>query len=86
LKWTLAAKATAAMMTVRTIDNVAERFMAQLSFFVGRAVFEPSPSRTGRRPTEARGHVSKEIGLMPLFRILMPLTRDVDDSTDAVNP
>src|SRR5256885_12207912 len=56
LKWTLAAKATAAMTTVRRIDNVAERFMGQLSFFVGRAVFEcccstwdGSPSHGGAR-------------------------------------
>src|SRR5207248_9810450 len=51
----VAAKATAAMTTVRRIDNVAERFMGQLSFFVGRAVFEcfstsdGSPSDGGAR-------------------------------------
>src|SRR5256885_641570 len=64
LKWTLAARAAAVMVRVRTIEKIAERFMRQLSFscraWIAECFSSPAYGRTGGRPGARRERASSD--------------------------
>src|SRR2546430_12448486 len=89
LKWTLAARAAAVMVRVRTIEKIAERFMRQLSFFrrawIAECFSSPAYGRTGG----ARARGEKERAAITAHTILPGATESESSSlhgTNVVNP